>query len=306
MTSPNYEFEIYLFAQFRDFKNDFNGMIRKIIPNLFTEGNLFCGLLGIVFAFHEMLEYSALMIGIAAVLDFLDGFVARLVRGQSELGKQLDSLADMVTFGVLPGIMLFQIITACSGEYFVEMDQRELIPLACIGFLPTLFAALRLAKFNIDTEQSDEFLGLPTPAMALFVASFPIILEWQLDINFYAPPTEPVLGLLAKNLRWDGYETFVAGVLTSHWFYIVAAVLLSAIMVVRMPLLAFKFKSFGWKGNEMRFGFLILVALVITSAFVPSWRFVHFYFPAFEYTVIPIILILYLIVSVINNLLKRT
>ena len=280
-------------------------MIRKAIPNLFTLANLFCGALGIVMAFHEKLIYASILICIAAVFDFLDGFIARAVKGQSEMGKELDSLADMVTFGLLPGIMLFQLITASYSEYFTDFDERAHVMWALIGFLIPLFSALRLAKFNVDTKQSEEFLGLPTPASALLIASIPMILEWQFRINYYQPPVGAMFETVSDTFRWDAFERFVVKLLLNPAFYQGLAVVLSALMVLRFPLLAFKFKSFSWKDNKARYLFLMLVGLCVLSLFVPYWRFVHFYFPQFEYTIIPIILILYLIVSLINNLLKR-
>jgi len=142
--------------------------IKKQIPNLFTLGNLSCGVFAIILIFQNEPEKAAYLIIFAAILDFFDGFLARLLGVSGELGKQLDSLADCVTFGVAPGIMLyyFSNTTAFVGPY-------EYFRYAFI-LLPTL-SAYRLAKFNIDTRQSESFIGVPTPITGLMVASFALI-----------------------------------------------------------------------------------------------------------------------------------
>ena len=127
---------------------------RIFIPNFITSCNLFCGCLGVVCAFNQMLPEAALLIALAAVFDFFDGFVARLLGAGSELGGQLDSLADMVTFGFLPGLIMFQMISICLGDYFVPFSERDFnnILLESIGFIVAILSALRLAIFNLSDD----------------------------------------------------------------------------------------------------------------------------------------------------------
>ena len=141
--------------------------MNKHIPNIITLANLFTGCVGIVFAFNNDLLYAAYAIWIAAVFDFFDGFSARMLKVSSPIGKELDSLADMVTFGVLPSVILFKLMDGASNE---------IIPY--IGFILALFSALRLAKFNVDTRQTTTFIGMPTPAAAFFVSGLPF---WQAE-----------------------------------------------------------------------------------------------------------------------------
>ena len=149
--------------------------IKRNIPNLITLGNLFCGLVAIVFSLNNNLYFAGTFIFFGAILDFFDGLSARLLKVSSEIGKQLDSMADMVTFGVAPGMIMFQMIKLS------KIDENSYI--AYIGFIITIFSAIRLAKFNIDTKQTSSFIGLPTPAAAIFIASLPIISEYQ-NIQF--------------------------------------------------------------------------------------------------------------------------
>ena len=149
--------------------------MKKHIPNILTLANLFTGCVGIVYAFNNNLVYAAYAIWIAAVFDFLDGFSARLLKVSSPIGKELDSLADMVTFGVLPSVILFKMMDGASYEI-----------LTYVAFALALFSALRLAKFNVDTRQSTTFIGMPTPAAAFFVsglpfwqAQYPELITWQ-------------------------------------------------------------------------------------------------------------------------------
>ena len=144
--------------------------ILRHLPNAMTCGHLLCGCVGIVRVFEHDLITASYLIFLAALLDFGDGFVARLLKASSAMGKELDSLADMVTFGVLPAFMLFSLI----GQ---EIDNQSVLPYS--AFSIAVFSALRLAKFNIDPRQTDSFIGLPTPANALVVASLPLILAFQ-------------------------------------------------------------------------------------------------------------------------------
>lgn len=176
------------------------------------------------------------MVTVAAVLDFMDGMVARVLNTYSEIGKQLDSLADMVSFGVVPGAMVFMMLTA-SGATALGIPE-SILPF--FGFLITVFSALRLAKFNIDTRQTSSFIGLPTPACTILIASLPLILE-------------------------NGSLTHY-NVILNPYVLLALTFLLSYLLVAELPLFALKFKSLGWQNNSVRFIFIglsiILLALV--------------------------------------------
>jgi CDP-diacylglycerol--serine O-phosphatidyltransferase len=196
-------------------------MIRHI-PNALTSGNLLSGCAGIVCAFNYPDIPAAWFVWIACVFDFFDGFSARFLKVSSPIGKELDSLADMVSFGVLPAIaMRNMLVDAGAGD------------LAWGGLLLAVFAALRLAKFNIDTRQSDSFIGVPTPAHALFICGIPSLMA-IIPNQFFS--TFTLIGV---------------------------TVLFSFLMVSSLPLFALKFKDFSWKSNKIRFTFLILAILLI-------------------------------------------
>jgi len=143
--------------------------MKKHIPNILTLANLFVGCIGIVFTFNGNLFYAAYAIWLAAIFDFFDGFSARLLKVSSPIGKELDSLADMVTFGALPSFMLYKMMDGTTHELITY-----------IAFSLALFSALRLAKFNIDTRQTTTFIGMPTPAAAFFVSGLPF---WQIQYS---------------------------------------------------------------------------------------------------------------------------
>ena len=146
--------------------------IKKHIPNALTCGNLLSGCIGIVYAFNGELKMVAFFVLISGVLDFFDGFAARLLNVKSEIGKELDSLADVISFGFLPGVLIFQMLQNLQfGNW------------SYIGFLITIFSALRLAKFNIDTRQTQDFIGLNTPTNTFFIISLPWLIEDYPVIN---------------------------------------------------------------------------------------------------------------------------
>ena len=152
--------------------------IKKHIPNLLTLGNLFSGTVATIFAVQGKFTEAALFVVIGILFDFLDGFAARLLNVSGELGKQLDSLADMVTFGVVPGFIMARLIQESLGLDFPprEVFSTEVLPYYLFGFLIPIFSAFRLAKFNLDTRQSDAFYGVPTPANTILILSFWLIL----------------------------------------------------------------------------------------------------------------------------------
>jgi CDP-diacylglycerol---serine O-phosphatidyltransferase len=267
-------------------------MIRKFIPNFFTSLNLLAGCLALVAASNENLLWASYLIGIAAIFDFLDGNLARLLKGQSEFGKQLDSLADVITFGVVPGFILFQLISIGFDSYFTPLKDRSLdvILLSSCGFLYSVFAALRLAKFNIDTRQSDVFLGLPTPAAAIFVASFIPILEIMQRINPYVPLNKEMIEPLKTFMRFDEIDLFTIDLLFNPYFHIGVSIGLSLLMVVNIPLLALKFKSL-----KLKFIYPHIILLLIAAWLI--WD--------FEYIGVPLIIIAYIIVSIIDGIVKK-
>ena len=212
--------------------------LKKLIPNSFTALNLFFGCQSIISSLEGNLQQAAWFIGIAAILDFFDGFVARLLNAYSEIGKQLDSLADVVSFGVAPG-MIFYVISQdhlLFGNSF-PMYVPLLIVFSYLPFLIPIFSAVRLAKFNIDTRQSDSFIGLPTPANALFVCAIPFVLESGPD--------------------------WAALLFASKYFLLLFPIISSYLLVAELPLFALKFKNFSFTDNSLRYLFLLGCGVLI-------------------------------------------
>ena len=230
--------------------------MKQHIPNAITSANLLFGCLSILSAIQGELIMSSIFIGLSAVMDFFDGFVARILNVSGELGKQLDSLADVVSFGVAPGFILYSLANACMGPGFcINQYTFLLVP---------IFSAIRLAKFNIDTRQSDSFIGVPTPANAMFIAGLPLI------------------------LANDAYG--MSTIINNQWFLIIFPFISAYLLVAELPLLAIKFKNFNFKGNEFRF---ILIISCILSVVI------------FKYAGISLSIVLYILISVINNLVKN-
>lgn len=205
--------------------------MKKSIPNTITCLNLFTGCVAIFAAFQDSLEFAALLVYVAAIFDFLDGMIARLLHAYSEIGKQLDSLADMVSFGVLPGVIMFMLMQkAIRSSETASLEMMELFPF--FAFIMIIFSALRLAKFNIDSRQTSSFIGVPTPANTLLISSLPLILD------------NDVFGLKPFILN----PVFL-GALT---------IVMSLLLVAEIPLFALKFKNLTWKDNSVRFIFLLM------------------------------------------------
>ncbi|MDR9398046.1 CDP-alcohol phosphatidyltransferase family protein [Salibacter sp.] len=284
---------------------------RAAIPNSLTLSNLVCGCLGIIAAFEAEMLWSTAFILLAAIFDFFDGMVARLLKVSGELGKQLDSLADAVTFGVLPGILLYQWISIGFGDYFTPFFERPLDHqiLEGLGLLVAVFSVLRLAIFNIDERQSDVFIGVPTPANAILISSFSIIMATQYGLNFYNPldTDEAMSALVQLHYWWQPYDFHLILLLWNPWFHIVLAIVSSILLVAPFPLLNFKFKNLKWEGpNKARIIFIGLVFLALIMTWLPyqSWFRVPYY-PYFDYTIIPIIILLYIIYSLIIHLVNK-
>ncbi len=202
--------------------------IKNHLPNSLTLLNLFCGCCGIVACLYDQYQAVPVFIGIALLADFLDGFVARALKVKSDLGAQLDSLADMTTFGVLPGMMLFVLIRQAYTDIACTGYQGKYFPY--IGFVYSIFACLRLAKFNIDTRQTVNFIGLNTPSGAMFV-----------------------LGLYA-NLK---FQVFQIPFLYSNTALLIIAVGLAFMLVSELEIFSMKGNPFSWKQNKWRVLFLI-------------------------------------------------
>ncbi|QOD61495.1 CDP-alcohol phosphatidyltransferase family protein [Polaribacter haliotis] len=235
--------------------------MKKHIPNLLTLSNLFCGVLATIFAVEGNFGLAGLLVVIGIFFDFFDGFAARLLNVSGELGKQLDSLADMVTSGVVPGIImlkLFQINIFNTPHSFFD---DSILGFSLIGLILTLGACYRLAKFNIDTRQSESFIGLPTPAMSLFVISLPII---QTTTDF----------------------EFVKSLISNNYFLIAITIILTYLMNAEIPLFSLKFKEYSFKNNVIKYLFLLISLMMIITL---------------QYLSIPLIIILYVILSVISN-----
>jgi CDP-diacylglycerol---serine O-phosphatidyltransferase len=230
--------------------------IKKHIPNMLTLGNLLCGCLAIIEILqNKSIKTACIFMVIALIFDFFDGFLARLLKVNSPIGRELDSLADMVTFGILPAfIMQFIMLN------YAHLSQN----LAYLAFSIALFSGLRLAKFNIDTRQSDSFIGVPTPANAILIASIALNIE-----------------LGSSNFFTELFSNPIASIATT--------LIMSYLLVAELPLFAFKFKNFGWKGNEIRFLF-ILATLALGLIF--------------HIGAIPWIIVAYILISIILNFSK--
>lgn len=216
--------------------------MRRHIPNGLTLINLFFGCLSIAAAFQGNLPMAAWLILIAAFFDFFDGFAARLLKAKSPIGKELDSLADVISFGLAPGVILYQLMLHAENLLDIQIGGFQIIPL--FGFLIPLFSALRLAKFNIDNRQETVFYGLPTPANALFIASLPLLIanvpEYRiLNVEFLAPFfSHPII-------------------------LIILSLVLSFLLVSEIPFIALKFKSLSWNNNKSTYILLIGSLLMI-------------------------------------------
>ena len=252
----------------------------KQLPNIFTLLNLLFGCLAIVFALQtesvimfvndeyssssfnipERLTWAAIFIGIAAIIDFLDGFVARALHASSEMGKQLDSLSDVVSFGVAPSVIIYQLLrfSFAREENGLEVSMIWLVP----AFVVSCAAAYRLAKFNLDETQSYNFKGLPTPAVGLLVASFPLILHF--------------------NAATFGIGNF----LINKWVLYGLIILVSYLMVSNIVFMGMKFKDYTIKNNLPK---VILILIAVISAVFLQW------------IAVPVIFLSYLVLSLVNK-----
>ncbi|SHN28912.1 CDP-diacylglycerol--serine O-phosphatidyltransferase [Mucilaginibacter sp. OK098] len=205
--------------------------VKKHLPNAITCANLFSGCIGIVLAFKGELIAASYAIFLSAIFDFFDGLASRVLKSFSGIGKDLDSLADMVSFGVLPAVIMYQILLQAR-----QIDNISPY-LNFIAFLIPVFSALRLAKFNVDTRQAEHFIGLPTPANAILIASFPLILDHH---NRYFTPS-----------------------LQNPYVLSVLIIIMCSLLVIEVPMMSLKFKNRDFNKNIFRYLLLLFSAILI-------------------------------------------
>ena len=232
--------------------------LKKHIPNLITLLNLLCGCIALVFAGEANFEMAFFFVCLGIFFDFFDGFFARLFRVSSPLGLQLDSLADMVTSGVVPGFVLFKMLSNSVNS------DPSLIYLPYLGFIVTLGSCYRLANFNIDTRQTDSFIGLPTPANALFILSLPLILK-------------------------NSDSLLVLELLINPWVLLFISMLSAFILNAEIPLFALKIKKFNLKDNALQLFFLLISILLLVYI---------------QFAGVALIIVFYVLLSIITNKFK--
>ncbi len=237
----------------------------SFVPNLFTSSNLLCGVAATYFSLNGKIQMAFILIIIAAFFDFIDGLTARALKVSGELGKQLDSLADVISFGMVPGAMLFWLQTTHIPGFNISSNLSflQLLTLLSTALIP-LFSALRLAKFNIDERQHDEFYGLPTPANALFIAS----LSWTLVYK-----QESILSSFNNPL-----------------ILVIVTLLFSFLLISEIRLFAFKFSDYTWKTNKLKYIFIFISLIILLFTGI---------------TGITAIILLYIILSVFYNIFKK-
>lgn len=207
--------------------------MKKQFPNIITLLNLFCGLIAILSLLNGQFNQAVIFVFLAGLADFADGMAARLLKVTSPMGKELDSLADMVSFGVVPGMMIFVLL----NNGVAMPDWKEFPWTATPAFLITLFSALRLAKFNLDTRQTENFIGLATPAATIFIVG---------------------LLLIYQNNSF-GWGAFV----TQPYFLYPVIIVISYLLISEIPMFSLKFKSLKWVGNQKRFIFALMSIILL-------------------------------------------
>jgi len=243
----------------------------KHIPNFVTLLNLFCGSIAVIFAVNGFLVTASFFAFLGIFFDFFDGLLARKLNAQSELGLQLDSLADMVTSGLVPGIVMFQLFNFIDSNNWFPYDYMDTVSFTqsflssnftpFIGLLITLASAYRLANFNIDENQTDSFIGLPTPANTLLILSFPLIMEFQ-------------------------NNDIMNSIILNKWFLIAVTLVSCYLLNANMKLLALKFKTWNFQDNAARYILVLLAAIFLII---------------FQFAAIPLIILAYIIISILNK-----
>ncbi|QMU66696.1 MAG: phosphatidylserine synthase [Flavobacteriaceae bacterium] len=240
--------------------------MKKYIPNLFTLGNLLCGTIALIFTAQYDFVNAAIAVFLGIIFDFLDGLLARVLKIQGTLGRYLDSLSDMVTSGVVPGIVMFCLLGMNLPEgdgYHLELDVSNFYKdIRLIGLILTLSACYRLAKFNVDVKPSGSFTGLPTPAMSLFVVSLPLIQKYT-DI------------------------LFLKELVTNNYVLIGITLVFSYLMNSGMDMFSLKFKNFKWEENIFKYLLILVSAVLLLTV---------------GYMAIPLIILIYIFLSIIDNL----
>lgn len=234
--------------------------------------NLLSGLIAVIFAIKGDITFAAFFALLGIFFDFFDGFFARLLNVSGELGKQLDSLADMVTSGVAPAIIMYKLLESTQDSTlfitvgsWIPVDDKTIYLLPFFGLLLALAAAYRLANFNIDTRQTSSFIGLPTPAMTLVIVSLPLIQTYS-------------------------NQLFALELIQNKYVLISLTVLLSYLMNANIPLFSLKFKNFGLKDNLIVYIFLLVCILLLVFL---------------QFVAIPLIILIYVILSVIQNVSSK-
>lgn len=222
----------------------------KHIPNLLTILNLICGCIALYFTFQDELVFTAYLIGLAVIFDFMDGAAARFLNVSNPIGKELDSLADMVSFGLVPGAIVFHLLEVSTLSQYSFMALT--IP---------IFSALRLAKFNVDKNQNQNFIGLPTPANCLVFISIPLITTFN-------------------------SESTIAYLFKIPEILLVITILMSLALVSRINLFTLKFKNLKFQDNKFRF--LLITMSIVLITFI-------------EFSAIPIIILIYIMMSIIKR-----
>ena len=230
--------------------------MKSYIPHFITLLNLFSGCVAVIFALEGNMKLTAFFVCLGIFFDFFDGLLARKLNVASELGVQLDSLADMVTSGLVPGLVLFHLLGLAPQ---LSWETYNLLPY--FGLLVTLASAFRLAKFNISTNQSDAFIGLPTPANALLIISLPLILEYQ-------------------------HSDAINAIILNPWFLIVLTLVSCYLLNAPIKLIALKFKTWNFKDNASRY-ILIILSLVLLAIF--------------QFAGIPLVIIAYILLSIASK-----
>lgn len=238
--------------------------IKKHIPNILTLLNLFCGCIAVVFISKLRFDIAFYFVCLGIFFDFFDGFFARKFGVAGPLGVQLDSLADMVTSGVAPGYVMYQMLSF-DGSFMQITNNLTFFQVSFLGFVITLGACYRLANFNIDTRQSDSFIGLPTPANALFIMSLPLVIE-------------------------ECHSLTLSELLNMKWVLLALTLLSAYVMNAEIPLFSLKIKNFSFQKYKLQIGFLVLSIVMIATL---------------RYLAIPLIIMTYVLLSVVNNMLAK-
>ncbi|MBN2868479.1 MAG: CDP-alcohol phosphatidyltransferase family protein [Flavobacteriaceae bacterium] len=245
--------------------------IKAFIPNFVTLLNLLCGSIAVIFVVNNHFMLAAIFVFLGIFFDFFDGLLARKLKVQSDLGIQLDSLADMITSGLVPGLIMYKLLELATNTNGVSVTEDwsdsmywsgvNVSVLPFLGLLITLSSAYRLARFNIDEDQQTYFKGLPTPANALLILSLPLILEFQ-------------------------HNDLINATILNPWFLVILTLISTYLLNSPIKLFALKFKDYSFKNNGIRYIFLILSVVMLI---------------VLQFAAIPIIILLYIILSLISK-----